>query len=101
MNDVTNMSVADLNSEAAGSQASGLFRRIAPRVLAVLVLLGVLITAASLLFDGTAEDVPAPSEQKTPALTVTTATPRRELWPVTLTASGSIAAWQEASIGAQ
>ena len=37
----------------------------------------------------------------TPALTVTVARPAREVWPITLEASGAIAAWQEASIGAQ
>ena len=39
--------------------------------------------------------------EPTPALTVTTARPRHAVWPVVLEASGSIAAWQEASIGAQ
>ncbi len=37
----------------------------------------------------------------TPALTVTVAQPLRAVWPTTLEASGTIAAWQEASIGAQ
>jgi RND family efflux transporter MFP subunit len=36
-----------------------------------------------------------------PALTVTVARPADAMWPVTLEASGAIAAWQEASIGAQ
>jgi RND family efflux transporter MFP subunit len=98
MNDVT--TVSDLPSEVA-AQSRSLFRRIPPIALAALVLLGIVGIAGFLLFDGTVEDSPAATEQKTPALTVTTATPRRELWPVTLTASGSIAAWQEASVGAQ
>jgi RND family efflux transporter MFP subunit len=37
----------------------------------------------------------------TPALTVAAVQPRRVRWPVALEASGSIAAWQEASIGAR
>lgn len=37
----------------------------------------------------------------TPALTVTAVQPQRAIWPVELEASGSIAAWQEASIGAR
>jgi RND family efflux transporter MFP subunit len=37
----------------------------------------------------------------TPALTVTAVRPHRAVWPATLEASGAIAAWQEASIGAQ
>lgn len=36
-----------------------------------------------------------------PALTVTSAAPGEKTWPVTLNASGAVAAWQEASIGAQ
>jgi len=36
-----------------------------------------------------------------PALTVSTVTPRQVTWPSTLSASGAVAAWQEASIGAQ
>lgn len=36
-----------------------------------------------------------------PALTVTSATPREVSWPVEIRASGAIAAWEEASIGAQ
>jgi RND family efflux transporter MFP subunit len=36
-----------------------------------------------------------------PALTVTVARPAGAVWPVTLDASGAIAAWEEASIGAQ
>lgn len=36
-----------------------------------------------------------------PALTVSTVTPRRVQLPVTLAANGNIAAWQEASVGAE
>ncbi|CRD63468.1 efflux RND transporter periplasmic adaptor subunit [Stenotrophomonas thermophila] len=36
-----------------------------------------------------------------PALTVTSAAPREVSWPVEIRASGAIAAWEEASIGAQ
>lgn len=36
-----------------------------------------------------------------PALTVTSTTAREVHWPVVLTASGSVTAWQEASVGAQ
>jgi RND family efflux transporter MFP subunit len=39
--------------------------------------------------------------EPTPALTVTVARPMRAAWPITLEASGAVAAWQEASIGAQ
>jgi RND family efflux transporter MFP subunit len=42
-----------------------------------------------------------PANGPTPSLTVTVAPPVRQLWPVSLEASGAIAAWQEASIGAQ
>ena len=36
-----------------------------------------------------------------PALTVTSTTPREVNWPILLNASGSVTAWQEASVGAQ
>ena len=39
--------------------------------------------------------------QPVPALTVSAIAPRRVLWPRTLEASGSVAPWQEASIGTQ
>src|SRR5579872_682585 len=39
--------------------------------------------------------------EPTPALTVTVTRPLPSVWPVTVEASGAIAAWQEASIGAQ
>jgi RND family efflux transporter MFP subunit len=39
--------------------------------------------------------------EPTPALAVTITRPVRAVWPMTLEASGAIAAWQEASIGAQ
>lgn len=42
-----------------------------------------------------------PAVEPTPTLTVTTARPARAVWPLTVEASGAIAAWQEASIGAQ
>lgn len=35
------------------------------------------------------------------AMTVTTAVPHEAAWPLTIEASGAIAAWQEASVGAQ
>jgi RND family efflux transporter MFP subunit len=48
----------------------------------------------------------SPSEDKpvaapTPSMTVTVTQPIRQIWPMTLEAAGPIAAWQEASIGAQ
>jgi HlyD family secretion protein len=36
-----------------------------------------------------------------PALTVTTVTPQQSMLPVTLAANGNLAAWQEASVGAE
>ena len=99
MNDVTNGSVTDVSSEAARSR--GLFGRVQSRALAALVMLAILAGAWYLLSDGPEEGEPAAAAQRAPALTVTTATPRSVLWPVTLTASGSIAPWQEASVGAQ
>lgn len=47
------------------------------------------------------DDPTAAQQQAVPALTVTVASPRRVDWPVTLSASGAIAPWQEAIIGTQ
>ena len=44
---------------------------------------------------------PAAPARKAPALTVSTITPQTAIWPVSLAASGSIEAWQEASVGTQ
>lgn len=49
-----------------------------------------------------ATGTPAPAVPiPVPALTVTTATLKEVNWPIVLNATGSIAAWQEASVGAQ
>ena len=47
-----------------------------------------------------AQDNKSPATAK-PSLTVSTAVPRRVELPVTLAANGNIAAWQEASVGAE
>lgn len=101
MNDVTNASMSDVASETAAPPPRAFFRRMRPFALAALVVLGIIAGAWYLLSNGSEDVDPTAPEQRTPALTVTTATPRRALWPVTLTASGSIAPWQEASVGAQ
>lgn len=44
------------------------------------------------------DDQPAAAK---PSLTVTTTTPEQAMLPVTLAANGSLAAWQEASVGAE
>lgn len=46
------------------------------------------------------EPKPAPAAAK-PALAVTVVSPATENWPLTLAANGSIAAWQEAAVGAE
>lgn len=52
--------------------------------------------------DNQATDISATaSPGPVPALTVTTTTPKAVDWPIVLNASGSIAAWQEGSVGAQ
>lgn len=69
--------------------------------LAAVTLFGSLTAGWHLLRGASEEGVSDAEEQRRPALTVTTATARRAIWPVTLTASGSIAPWQEASVSAQ
>jgi RND family efflux transporter MFP subunit len=100
MNDVTDELVTDLPSEPA-AQSRGSPRRLRPFAFAAVVLLGVVAGAWYLLSNTPEDPAQGPSNQRTPALTVTTTTARRAVWPVTLSASGSIAPWQEASVGAQ
>ncbi len=64
--------------------------------IALLILGGVAVVAV------TRKPSSPPAAPKTlAALTVTEATARRSLWPMTVEASGAIAPWQEASIGTQ
>ena len=100
MNDVSNMLVTDIPSETA-VQSRNLLQRIFPVVLSALALLMIVAGAWYLLSGGAADGSQVSAGERTPALTVTTTTPRRALWPVALSASGSIAPWQEASVGAQ
>ena len=72
--------------------------------LAALALVALVLLAVWLLRP--ADEAPAPSAAATteaprPALTVTVAEPLREALPVRLQATGDIAAWQEASVGAE
>ena len=62
-----------------------------------------LVTAAVIIFTQRSgpEGVSAGSATSRPALTVTLTTPQSSDWPQRLPAQGSIAAWQEAVIGAE
>lgn len=66
-----------------------------PRVIAAL-LCGWLVASGL----SHAQDPKAMAATK-PALTVQAVTPQREQWPLSLTAHGALAAWQEAAIGAE
>lgn len=60
-----------------------------------------LATGGALVFSGTSRAADEPKAgQPRPALTVTTAPPERTPVPLRLAANGNVAAWQEASIGA-
>lgn len=68
--------------------------------LAALVLAGIAATAWSVrAADNGPATAQAPAARA--ALTVTATTVQRAQWPLTVSANGSIAAWQEASIGAE
>ncbi len=68
----------------------------------ITVLFAVLSLAAILSLPFTlAQDKPAAVAQPKAALTVSTVVPETQEWPVTVSANGNIAAWQEAAIGAQ
>ena len=75
--------------------------KFSPAALAV-VAACVLATSGTLLFSGStrAADAPAATQAR-PTLTVTTAQPQRTAMPLHLSANGNVAAWQEASIGAE
>ena len=75
--------------------------KLSPVALA-LVALCVLTGGAALLHTGAsrAADQPAAAQPR-PALTVTTTQPQRTSVPQRLSANGNVAAWQEASVGAE
>ncbi len=75
--------------------------KLSPVALA-LVALCVLTGGAALLHTDAsrAADQPAAAQPR-PALTVTTAQPQRTSVPQRLSANGNVAAWQEASVGAE
>ena len=75
--------------------------KFSPAALAV-VAACVLASTGALLFPGStrAADAPAATQAR-PTLTVTTAQPQRTSMPLHLSANGNVAAWQEASIGAE
>jgi RND family efflux transporter MFP subunit len=73
------------------------------RALAFVALAAVIAIAigGGVLKNRTTKDSAATPAHVTPALTITTAAARLATWPVTVSASGAIAPWQEASIGAR
>ena len=73
------------------------------------ILLGALLAVPVLVFMLTrsgaapeaAKGVPASTQASRPTLSVLSVRPSPEAWPETLSAAGNIAAWQEATIGAE
>lgn len=59
------------------------------------------VTAGSILFFTPGTHATAAPKQPAAALTVTVAAAKQTRWPITLDATGAIAPWQEAIIGAQ
>ncbi len=92
-------------SNASSSAPPALWRRapvLAGVAASVLIAgLAVLATGRASGQGGEAAKVPAPASAARPALTVTLAQASLADWPLTLTANGNIAAWQEAIIGAE
>ncbi len=77
---------------------TSLAARMQPRRALVLGAAGLVATAALV---AVAQDKKAPASAPRPALTVSVVTPQRASLPMTLAANGSLAAWQEASVGAE
>lgn len=74
---------------------------LSPATLAVIATC-VLAVGGALVFSGASRAADEPKAgQPRPALTVSTAAPQRIAVPVRLSANGNVAAWQEASIGAE
>jgi RND family efflux transporter MFP subunit len=77
------------------------------KTLAILLITATLVLAGAwLVFSPKKEAKPAPAPSPAaaaprPALTVTTAQPQNALLPLRLWANGNVAAWQEASVGAE
>jgi RND family efflux transporter MFP subunit len=61
----------------------------------------VLLALAALLLAACGDKADDKKSAPKPALTVTTTTPTSTMLPVTLAANGNLAAWQEASVGAE
>ena len=67
-----------------------------------LVAVGLLAATGALVFSGASRAADEPKAgQPRPAMTVSTAQPQRTSVPLRLAANGNVAAWQEASIGAE
>lgn len=71
------------------------------RILYVVAVLALIFAVVLLLKTRRPPVQDEPARAITPALTVTSAASREILWPVELKASGSVAPWEEAIIGAQ
>ncbi|MBU2407260.1 MAG: efflux RND transporter periplasmic adaptor subunit [Gammaproteobacteria bacterium] len=75
--------------------------------LLIAVLAALVLVAAAVFWFSRGKDSERPSDPAAqggaskPALTVTVARPQASEWPVTLSANGNVAAWQEASVGSE
>lgn len=76
-----------------------------PRILALVLALAVVLALVAFALQRRGDSPPAaaapPAATARPSLTVTTVTPQRAMLATTLAANGNIAAWQEASVGAE
>jgi RND family efflux transporter MFP subunit len=88
-----------IDSTAGKSNARSKYGALTIALIIVLIVIIILGIAAFIMLHraGPAAKATPP----VPALTVTSAMPRRVIWSKTLEASGAIAPWQEASIGTQ
>src|SRR5689334_15896585 len=72
-----------------------------PKRILIAAAVAATLVGAALVARGVSAPAAPQARPAKPALTVTAETPRREQLPMGLAANGSVAAWQEASVGAE
>lgn len=70
-------------------------------VLAALCCIGIVVAGSGQADNSDSKDVKPAAAKQRPVMTVTAVKPQQHDWPLTLTANGAVAPWQEAVIGSE